>query len=225
MEHRVLSLDVPLFPRGSLRVEAWQKLYSRLVPRWENLFDPIESVPELQGDRVRVAPESADARGLELLARYDAGPLGLYLAWTLSRARESLAGVDTPRSWDQTNALNASVVWRPSARTSLGASFVWHTGWPYTDVLLDGTTPVLGPRNAVRFATYSRLDARLSHRFPLGRTSLRAYVEVMNVLDRRNDCCIDSIRLRKPFGAHPYLEKHFGTLIGRIPSFGVEWEF
>jgi hypothetical protein len=224
-EHRVLSADTALGAGVGLRVEAWQKLTRRVVPRWENVFDPIESLPEIQGDRVRVAPESAEAKGVEVLLRRETTHLGLYLAWTLSKATERLAGVDVLRSWDQTHAVTASAVWRPGQRSSLAATFLYHTGWPYTDVLLAGSTPVMGPRNAVRHPDYHRLDLRASHRFSIGRTSLRAYVEVMNAYNRHNECCINSIRLRKPSGAPAYLDIRYEDWIGRIPSFGVELEF
>ena len=224
-EHRILSAEASLGAGVGLRVEAWQKLTRRVVPRWENLFDPIESLPEIQGDRVRVAPESAEARGLEVLLRREGEHLGLYLAWTLSKATERLAGVDVLRSWDQTHAVTASAVWRPGTRSSLAATFLYHTGWPNTDVLLAGQAPVLGPRNSDRHPDYHRLDLRASHAFPIGRTSLRAYVEVMNVYNRKNECCISSIALRKPSGAPAYLDIRYETWIGRIPSFGIEWTF
>jgi hypothetical protein len=225
VEHRILSLDTALARSVSVRLEAWQKVYRRLTPRWENLFDPIESVPELQGDRIRLAPESAEAKGLELLVRHEGPRLGLFLAWTLSRATERLEGVDFARSWDQLHAVTASVVYRPGLRTSLAATFITHTGWPYTDVVLANGTPVLGPRNEVRHPTYHRLDLRASHRFPLGKGSLRAYIEVMDIYNQRNECCIDSVRLRKPAGSQPTLDIRFETWIGRVPSFGLEWEF
>ena len=62
-EHRILALDTFFASGLSLRLEAWQKVYRSLPARWENLFDPIESIPELQGDRVRVAPSGGDAGG------------------------------------------------------------------------------------------------------------------------------------------------------------------
>ena len=65
-EHRVLGIEHPL-PGASLRVEAYERISTRLRPRWDNLDNAYDLFPEAQPDRVRLNPERGHARGVELL--------------------------------------------------------------------------------------------------------------------------------------------------------------
>ncbi len=97
----------------SMRVEAYQKRMDRLLPRYENVFDPLVILPELAPDRVRVAPDSATLRGLELSFTFDnGGSFGWSAGYTLSRATDEIDGTTVARSWDQRHALNAGFTWQ-----------------------------------------------------------------------------------------------------------------
>ena len=76
-----------------LRVDAYHRSLSQLRPRYENLFEPIELFPETAPDRVRIAPERARLRGIELLLR---SPVEQRLFWwvgyTLAAAEDQVAG-------------------------------------------------------------------------------------------------------------------------------------
>ncbi len=51
-EHRVLGLD-HAFPRGmTARLELYDKRFSNLRPRYENIFDRVILFPELRHDRI-----------------------------------------------------------------------------------------------------------------------------------------------------------------------------
>ena len=63
----VLGLEQSLPADHSLRIEAYEKNYRALRPRYENLLDPLSMLPELRWDRVRIAPDSARAIGVEAL--------------------------------------------------------------------------------------------------------------------------------------------------------------
>ena len=76
----------------------------------------------------------------------------------------------------------------------------YHTGWPTTEVtgevVPDGeggfdVIPVPGPRNGARHPSYRRLDLRAGRSFPLSSGALTLTVEILNVLDTENVCCID----------------------------------
>ena len=53
----------------SARAEVYDKRFTELRPRFENIFDGLIIFPEVQGDRVRIAPQRGSARGGELLLR------------------------------------------------------------------------------------------------------------------------------------------------------------
>ena len=70
-EHWVMSVEHHLTQRVDLRVEAYRKDYERLRPRYENLLNPLVVLPELKPDRIRIAPDSATAEGVEASLVYD----------------------------------------------------------------------------------------------------------------------------------------------------------
>src|SRR5207237_2769152 len=64
-EHRVLSFEQVLAPGWSARLEAYQKKIDRIRPRYESLYSKLLNFPESRLDRIRIAPERADAQGAE----------------------------------------------------------------------------------------------------------------------------------------------------------------
>ncbi|MCK6372412.1 MAG: TonB-dependent receptor, partial [Gammaproteobacteria bacterium] len=65
-DHLIISLEQRLPGDHELRVEVYRKDYDRVRPHFENLFDPVKLLPELEPDRVRVAPTGSLARGVEM---------------------------------------------------------------------------------------------------------------------------------------------------------------
>ncbi len=58
--------------------------------------------PEIEPDRVRIAPERSAAEGIELLVKGSHGErFDWWLAYSYARARDRLAGEKVPRSLDR----------------------------------------------------------------------------------------------------------------------------
>src|SRR5262249_8780217 len=141
IEHRLGS---GLLQGVELRAELYDKRERRLRPRFENLLNPFTLVPELNPDRVLVAPENGRARGIELLIARpgsSASLLSWWLAFSRALAKERDSGVDTYRGWDQSNALSAGLDWS-SERWNLSLAVVQRSGWPTTAVSLERSVPV-----------------------------------------------------------------------------------
>ena len=227
-DHTILGVERDL-PQGyALRMEAYRKDYSQLRPRYENLFDPLSLVPELRWDRVRIAPESARAEGVELLlSRRSASPWNGWASYTWSRVRDRIDGVDTPRSWDQTHAVSAGLTWTASPWSATLAA-TYHTGWPTTPVVLVDTNAasaeiVLGERNSLRYDYFGSLDARVSRDIRVSRGELTVFAEVSNLVDRDNECCVDySYEYR---GDSVVLERDYRHWLPIVPSIGVLWRY
>ena len=65
-DHTVIGIEHD-FPSGlNLRVEAYDKDMDSLRPHHENLLNKLILLPELEPDRIRIAPGTARARGIEL---------------------------------------------------------------------------------------------------------------------------------------------------------------
>jgi len=126
-----------------LRVEAFMKNYDRLKPRFENLFDSLALIPELQPDRVRLDPQSGRSRGIELTLEYRGNEeLNWWASYTWAKATDRIDGRDERRSWDQRHALQAGVAWQRGL-WELGVAVSVHSGWPITSMEL-GMVPSEG---------------------------------------------------------------------------------
>jgi hypothetical protein len=228
-DHAVIGVQHVFNDRYSARVEAYWKSLRQLRPRYENLFDPLAVIPELEPDRVRVAPERAYARGLELSVAY-AGPesLSWWASYVLSRVEDRIASVDVPRSWDQRHAAQVGAAW-DGPGWDFGVALNVHTGWPTTGMTFDQSDPtapaaILGERNAERLGSFATLDLRANRKLPLRIGSLDVYFEISNATNRENPCCGD-FDLEEDGHGGLLLEQDTDSWLPRLVSFGVLWQF
>lgn len=227
-DHIIVSLERDISPLMQLRIEAYRKEYSQLKPRYENLFDPMVLLPELQDDRVQIAPDAAQVRAIEVLLRArDRSPWNWWLSYTLSRAVDWIDDREERRSWDQPHAVQAGLnrsgnVWE----WTLAAS--WHSGWPRTlltpvDAQMDSSGFAAGPRNAARFGDFAALDVRISRRIPLAKGDLLVSAGSNNVFGRENECCVAYTTMSGTSG--PVLIEQMRYWLPQTYSLGVLWKF
>lgn len=217
----------------ALRIELFYKDMSRITPRFENLYNPLGVIPELQPDRVRLDPDSAQSSGIELSVDRSSGAWNWWASYTLSKVTDRIDGTDFARSWDQRHAFQGGFSWSGQNWSAAMATSV-HSGWPSTDLLLgdngvdvNGDTVYVvtpGLRNAQHYPTFGSLDMRLSRTFDLRRGSLMAFVEISNALDRRNPCCIDW-DAEADIDGNLTLERGQDYWLPFLPAIGVLWEF
>jgi hypothetical protein len=233
-EQRLVSVEQLLRGDWRLRVEGYEKRLSRLHPRFENLFEPIDVVPEGAPDRVRIDADRGRARGLELMAQSPpARHWSGWLSYALAAVEDEVDGRWVPRSWDQRHTARFSLNYRRGERWNLNLVGLWRSGWPTTPVtaeLVDGPqgtstiVPSLGERNSARFPSYRRFDLRVSRRVDTRRGALTFFVELTNFLARNNVRAISEFDYAvQPDGSVRVLpEEQFW--LGFLPSFGVHWQ-
>jgi hypothetical protein len=234
-EHRVLAVERALGSGVRARLDLYDKRLSSLRPRFENLFNPIELIPEGEVDRVRLAPSSGRSRGVEALLEVTRPTWEGWLGYAWSRVEEELPGGWQPRSWDQPHALTASLSYHPGERWSVGLAALHHSGWPTTPVsaeigLLPGGTaptivPEVGRRNSARYPSYQRLDLRVGRRVALRNGALSWFLEVHNLLDRRNVAAVSDFDYAVDASGQVQVHPEFEHWLPRVPSFGLSWEF
>jgi len=218
----------------SARVDLYDKQYRDLRPRFENALDAVQLIPESAPDRVRIDAPRARARGVELTVRRDVqrGFAG-WLSYVYARAEDLQDGAWVPRSWDQRNAFFFGGSWTGVSWNVSIAGQV-HSGAPTTRLgiethrLPDGTYEVqgtTGPRNGERLDPYMRLDLRVNRDVIFDRSKLSFYLEVTNLLDRDNECCVESYHVDSSPGHAPWLEVETGYWLPMLPSLGFEWQF
>jgi len=214
-----------------VRVDVYRKEISHVRPHYENLFDPLEFFPEVRFDRIRVAPERSRAHGVEVIAKKDAGEgkVSWWASFARSSAIDTIDGRDVPRSWDQPNAASFSVNYHQSDVWNFNVAGLYHSGWPTTrldaSVVGSAIQPILGARNAARLPAFSRLDTRISRSTTFSRGTFRSWIEVTNLLNHRNVCCVEGFAFVVNQGQRSVDVQESNSGVGRLPSFGVSWEF
>jgi outer membrane receptor protein involved in Fe transport len=228
-DHAVIGIEQRFGERYLLRAEVYRKSLNRLRPRYENLFDPLAIVPELEPDRTRVAPDEAAARGLELSVVYAEPERGLHwwASYVRARATDVVDRESVRRSWDQRHAAQVGIG-RESARWDLSAALGYHSGWPTTGLMLEQspageTIAVIGSRNALQLGSFASLDLRASRELTLRVGSLDVFVEVSNATNRENPCCVDFDLDEDASGE--FLEQETDLWLPRLATFGVLWQF
>ena len=234
-EHRLISVERESDSGLLLQLTAYQKLMDDLRPRFENLFDPFGFFPEADGDRVRIDPESARAVGLELMARGPAkNKLDWWAGYTLARAEDEIDGDWVPRSWDHRHKLDFGLNFRPGDRWNLGLAGTYHSGRPTTALgaevrdLPDGSqeiVPIIGARNGERFPAYHRMDLRISRSVAIKGTELTAFVNVTNLYDRENACCVRGLDLETGEDGNVSVRPDYRYGLPRMLTFGLAWGF
>jgi outer membrane receptor protein involved in Fe transport len=243
-EQRVLGLERRFHFGASgrpllLRLEAYQRKITDPRPRYENIYEPISIFPEIEPDRVLIAPQSSEAWGIELFLRGSLGRHDWWVSYGYSRIEDRIASAGAPRSvprrFDQPHALTLDLNLRPGRDWNLNFAWRYHTGWPTTAVSGrleeddEGemeVVPVFGPRNGERLPPYHRLDLRASREWRLGWGTVGFFVEIQNLYDRENTAGFDVdfeflvdeqgqvqvLALEEPWG-------------GFLPSFGLTFDF
>lgn len=232
-DHVIVGLRRLFAGDVSLRIESFYKDMSRVRPRFENLFDPLGVIPELQADRVTLIPQSARSAGLEISVDRSSGPWDWWASYTIARATDQIDGRTEQRSWDQRHAFQGGVGWAKDGWTVSAAGSV-HAGWPTTnlELLQTGTDPagepivvaIPGERNTEQLGTFASLDVRVSKTFDVKHGSLMVFVEVSNVLNRKNECCRDWDLIDDDSG-NPELEYSLDYWLPLLPAVGILWEF
>ncbi len=234
-EHQILGFE-HVFTADSassptFRLELYRRTVENPRPRFENLYEPINTFPEAEPDRVGVVPDRGVAEGVELFLRT---PLGRrvrgWLNYAYASTEDEIAGARVLRQFDQTHTVNLDLDVRPGDRWSLNLAWRYHTGWPTTPLGLEAVTdeegeivyvPVLGAPYSDRLPDYHRLDLRASRRWTLGSGLLVLFLDVQNVYDRENVAGFD-FEIDEEAGT---LDPNAEDWPGILPSLGVSYEF
>ena len=219
----------------SIRFDAYYRRLTRLHPRFENLFNPIELYPETESDRVLISADHARLSGVEILFRTaPERPFYGTVSYAWSRAEDVIDGDGIPRSWDQRHAGKLLVGYRTPDKWSVSLGGTAHTGWPTTPVTATATTlpgggiqftQINGDRNSERFPAYVRFDMKASRSFEIPRGKLRLDLEVLNLTDRENTCCVEDFKFELRASGDVEVDRELKSWRGRTPTFSIVWEF
>lgn len=245
-EHWVLGYEALLRENAvgldAVRAELFRREIDDPRPRYENLLEPLNFFPEIEPDRVRVAPEGSRTQGVELLVRGSRGErFDWWLAYSWAQAEDrftkGLPGTSetVPRALDQPHTVSLDLNFRLPGRWNLNLAWRYHSGWPTTPVegrfVADPEDPedpeedselaaVFGPLRSERLPDYHRLDLRASRSWELRRGRWTLFFDVQNLYDRKNLAGFD-LSLEEDEGTVELEQEHWP---GLFPSLGIVWE-
>ena len=233
-DHMIAGMRHLMRDKYSLRVEVFLKEMHEVRPRFENSFDPLGLIPEIQPDRVRLDPSDASSKGLEISIDRTNGPFTWWASYTLSEATDRVNGIDEYRSWDQRHAFQGGLAWT-NQKWDIALATSIHSGWPATDLMLieDGVddegepdfVAVTGPRNVEQLGTFASVDFRISRKWKLQRGSFMAFFEISNLTNRKNECCLDWDFEEDEDTGEDVFERGLDYWMPVLPAIGILWEF
>lgn len=232
--HTIVGLRHTLNDRLDLRVDVYHKDYNRLLPRYENLYENIgRFVDEATDDRIRIFPESALAKGIELGINYNTHRhFSAWANYSYSEVNDQLTDKTVARLWDQRHAANVSFNWEYGewSYTLIG---MMRSGWPTTPLLVDShrprndnaARPDFENYNSERLDGYARFDARITKNRVLENGDLfQYYLEIYNILNANNPCCLE-YGADFPEGGDSRARPDFDNWLPLMPSFGFRYTF
>jgi outer membrane receptor protein involved in Fe transport len=236
-EHRILGYERAFsrgdgeVPRVLFRVEAYERRIDNPRPRYENLYEALNTFPEVEPDRVRIAPARSRARGAEIFLQ---GRPNERLGWFANYAYAEVVdffedGTEAPRAVDQRHSVNLDLDARLGRHWRLNLAWRYHSGWPTTALSTQPVDeggeivyePVTGPLRGERLDSYHRLDARASRQFELPHGRLELFIDVQNLYDRDNLAGFD-VEIDETTGAITRTPEFWP---GILPSAGLTYRF
>ena len=157
--------------------------------RFENLYQPVSRFPELEIDRILLAPDRARGRGLELGFEHRRSRWRATATYTLSNVEERLDGHWRPLRTDRRHGAVLTFESRPFQNLSL--SLVWRgqSGAPTTPFDMESGRLLfasgIGEYHSDRLPATHRLDVRLGYTFRWRQLRMSLEGAVENLYDHR----------------------------------------
>ncbi len=170
-----------------------------------------------------------------MIQRYVTGKWDGWISYTylFTKQQDQSGGPWYFPQQDQRNTLNIVADYRPFVNWELSFRLSMHSGNPYTPVT--GTTvipnplapcpnqpktvilPLQGYPDSARFPFYNRLDFRIQRSFVYSASTLKVYLDVINILDYPN--------VAGYFYNADYTQRKTISSIPIIPYVGAEYDF
>ncbi|HEX6814696.1 MAG TPA: TonB-dependent receptor [Gemmatimonadaceae bacterium] len=231
-EQYVLGIDHK-FDALTLKLEAYDRRLLRLDPEYVNLESSFDVFPEAGNDRVLINPVKGYAKGMEISASSNRGPIQWLASYALASSRDIVSGVSVASPYDQRHSIHVDASASPHPGWRVSAAWEFHSGWPATpitfglDTLVDGSHHVraqYGIFNSTRIGPYHRLDLRVSNDRRLGPGKLSVYLDVFNVYGRNNPRGL-GYTVADWNAAEVVVSQRSKLQLPRIPTLGVQWTF
>jgi outer membrane cobalamin receptor len=221
-EQRIVSLEYDVTAQAQLRIELFEKRIEHPRPRFENLFTRLSLLPELLPDRVLLIPERARSEGFELSLDAELRNWRWWLSYSRSTAEDLIDGSWIGRSWQESWAGKSGFV-RMGDKWTISASLLVRSGWPISDVVVQGAQLMVPAMNGTTFESFRSVDLKASRRYQLRRGDIEFYFELINALNSNNDCCYEHSPVRVNGGQLSSVSIDTQHWLPSVPVIGFRW--
>ena len=222
-DHFIFGLQWLARQGWELRVDLYRKDYEQTKLRFENMFNPFVMIPELEADRVALAPDRAKARGVDVEIRKQlTDGLSAVVRYGYMNAKDRFSDHWITRRWSQRNTVVTMLAWQRET-FSIAAAVTWHSGWhggtPPAEVSEGETLSVEDIIGNTELREYFSIDISASRTWQFPRAAVTLFADVTNVLDRNNVAGVDWDATEED-GAFIF-EPTSDLLLPLIPSAGI----
>ncbi|MEJ2131585.1 MAG: TonB-dependent receptor, partial [Gammaproteobacteria bacterium] len=223
-EHFIAAIEWSPLPTWDVRVEAYRKQYGRTKARFENIFNPFVLLPELEPDRVLIAPTRARASGYDIeTSRLFSDVMSASLRYSYMDADDRINGTWVSRRWSQQHTVNAVASWQFET-FSVSAALTWHSCWrtsrPPNTLPADEEIALEDLLNNKELKGYFSFDLSASKAWQVGKSRITTYADVTNVFNMDNAAGVDYDIDEQNDGSYVFLQDD-ETLLPVIVSVGV----
>ncbi len=218
--HYILGFEKHFLDAASFKIQFYQKYYSDLIPTIRLAYGSLFYGTK-QNDAVGFA------KGMDLQFSLNLKAVDFFLSYSYLVAKEKTPGTEYyPRCSDQRNTASIAVVLNPGSGWTLDVRGYYGSGYAYTPSIgeLDPTTMMTtwtrGNTNSSHYPAYERVDVRISKKFFVLHSPLQVYLDVTNVLNRRN---VWSYNYTYDTQGNPRIEPML--LLGIVPTIGTSYSF
>ena len=175
-----------------------------------------------------------------------------WVSYTWAKAEIDAYGRTYPFDYDRRHAVSAVLSYRASPKWEFATTIRWATGFPRTPpigVRVAGEERVIAGRtviepmrddgylvyevnfggvsnlNNARLTNYLRPDIRMSWKPRGARGRWEYYVDVINVLNRKNSASFEAKLRYDPTSDRPRISDTPGDRFAVVPTFGIRWRF
>lgn len=220
--HYVLDLEKHFLGVGVLDLDFYQKYYSDLIPAIRSAYGSL-SYGDRQNDGVGFA------KGMDVAWSMNLKNIDISFSYSYLVAKEKTPGTDEgyyPRITDQRNTASIAVScdlgdeWIATAKGFYGSGYAYTPSVTRYDSSIMMDVWVESGKNSAHYPPYERVDLRITKTVSIMQNPLRCYLEVTNVLNRRNVLSYDYTYDKD---GNPKMEPTL--LLGIVPTIGISYTF
>ena len=219
----ILEFQKKINDKYTFRSEFYYKSYGHVQPYYENLFIGLHLHPELFTDRIRIAPNSAFSKGVDLTLESSRINTDWSVSYSFSEVKDVFDNVEVLRSWDQKSSVKYSQNWYLN-NWQISTLLQYHTGWPKTEIFLSDGQPLIDERNASRNKDYINFDLKVSYDQSFKSSKIKYWFQINNLFNRKNQCCSEFSFEENDSGDFVLIDEQKNWL-PIIPSLGIDIYF